>query len=38
MERKSYANKQYSRRECLEILGVPASVAHNGLNQMFWEF
>ena len=31
MERRYYANEQYSRRECLEILGVPASVADNGL-------
>ena len=31
MERRYYANEQYSRRECLEILGVPARVADNGL-------
>ena len=31
MERRCYLNKQYSRRKCLEISGIPASVADNGL-------
>ena len=31
MERRCYANKQYSRRECLEISGIPASVADKDL-------
>ena len=31
MERRCYANEQYSRRECLEISGILASVADNGL-------
>ena len=31
MERRCYANEQYSRRECLEISGIPASVADKDL-------
>ena len=31
IERRCYANKQYSRRECLEIWGIPASVADRDL-------
>ena len=31
MERRCYAYEQYSRRECLEISGIPASVAENVL-------
>ena len=30
-ERKCWANEQCSRRECLEILGIPESVSHNAL-------
>ena len=30
-ERRCYANEQHSRRECLEISGIPASVADNRL-------
>ena len=30
-ERKCWANEQYSRRECLEILGIPESVSDNAL-------
>ena len=30
-ERKSWANKQCSRRECLEILAIPESVTDNAL-------
>ena len=28
VERRCYANEQYSRRECLEILGIPASLGN----------
>ena len=31
LERQCWANKQYSRRECLEISGVPESVTDNDL-------
>ena len=31
MRRRCYANEQYSRMECLEISGIPESVANNGL-------
>ena len=31
IERKCYANKQYARKEYLEMSGIPASVADNGL-------
>ena len=31
MERRCYANEQYSRRECLEILCIAASVAEKNL-------
>ena len=31
MERRCYANEQYSRRECLEISGILASVADKDL-------
>ena len=37
MERRCYANEQYSRRKCLEISGIPASVADNGLESKFLE-
>ena len=30
-ERKCWANEQYSRRECLEILGIPDSISYNDL-------
>ena len=30
-ERKCFANEQYSRRECLEISGIPTSVKDNEL-------
>ena len=35
MEGKFYANEQYSKRKYLEILGVPVSVANNGLKSTF---
>ena len=31
MERRFYANEQYSSGECLEISVIPVSVADNGL-------
>ena len=30
-ERQCWANPQYSRRECVEIVGIPSSVHHNQL-------
>ena len=35
MEGKFYVNEQYSKRKYLEILGVPVSVANNGLESTF---
>ena len=37
MERRYCANEQYSRRECLEISGIPASVADNGFESKVLE-
>ena len=37
VERRYYVNKQYSRRESLEISGIPAIVADNGLESKFLE-
>ena len=37
MERRCYANEQYSRRKCLEISGIPASAADNGLESNILE-
>ena len=37
MERRCYANEQYSRREYLQILGILASVADNGLESKVLE-
>ena len=37
MERRYYANKQYSRRECLEILDIPANVADDGIESKVLE-
>ena len=31
VERKCWANEQYSRRECLEISGIPDNISQNGL-------
>ena len=31
MERQCWANAQYSRRECLEVVGIPDSVQNNEL-------
>ena len=33
LERKCAANEQYSRRECLEILGIPDSIPNNNLEE-----
>ena len=32
-EQKCWANEQYSRRECLEISGIPESVSDNALKE-----
>ena len=37
MERRCYANEQYSRRECLETSGIPASVADKNLESKVLE-
>ena len=31
LERECWANAQYSRRECLEVVGIPSSVSHDCL-------
>ena len=33
LERKCAANEQYSRRECLEISGIPDSIPNNNLEE-----
>ena len=33
LERQCWANAQYSRRECLEIVGIPSNVNHQNLEQ-----
>ena len=33
LERKCAANEQYSRRECLEISGIPDSISNNDLEE-----
>ena len=37
MERRCYANKQYSRRECLKMSGILANIADNGLESKVLE-
>ena len=37
MERLFYANEQHPGTECLEILGIPARVADNGLKSKVLE-
>ena len=37
IERRCYANEQYSKRECLEISGIPASVADKDLESKVLE-
>ena len=34
MERKYWANAQYSRRECLELVGIPQSVKDDDLEKI----
>ena len=34
IERKCWANEQYSRRECLEISDIPESVSDNALEDI----
>ena len=36
LERKCYANEQYSRRECLKILGIPAEVGDKDIEKKVW--
>ena len=38
LERKCYANEQYSRRECLKILCIPAEVGDNAFEKKCWRF
>ena len=33
MERQCWANFQYSRRECIEVVGIPKSVKNNELEE-----
>ena len=33
MERQCWANAEYSRRECLELVGAPRSVSNGGLEE-----
>ena len=35
LERQCWANAQYSRRECLEIAGIPRSVDDNSLEEKY---
>ena len=41
-ERQCWANVQYSRRECLEVVGIPTSVKDDALEDkmlnVFWEY
>ena len=37
MERQCWANAEYSRRECVEILGIPSSVCRNQLEDSVWK-
>ena len=32
VERQCWKNAQYSRRECVEVVGIPSSVEHDQLN------
>ena len=38
LERKCHANEQYSRRECLEILGIPAEMGDKDIEKKVLEF
>ena len=33
VEQKSWSNEQYSRRECLEIVGIPKTVSDSSLEE-----
>ena len=37
MERQCWANAEYSRRECVEILEIPSSVCRNQLEDSVWK-
>ena len=37
LERKCHINEQYSRRECLEISGIPAEVGDKGIEEKVLE-
>ena len=37
LERKCAANEQYSRRECLEISGIPDGISDNNLEENVWK-
>ena len=36
VERQCWKNAQYSRRECVEVVGIPSSVEHDQLNPTVW--
>ena len=38
LERKCHANEQYSRKECLEISGIPPEVGDKDIKKMYWRF
>ena len=38
LERKCHTNEQYSRRECLEISGIPAEVGDKDTEKKYWRF
>ena len=38
LERKCDVNEQYSRRECLDISGIPAEVGDKDIGKKCWRF
>ena len=38
LERQCWANAQYSRKECLEVVGIPRQVDDNLLKQRYFQF
>ena len=38
IERQCLANAQYSRRECLNVIGIPSEVKGETLEESFWNF
>ena len=38
LERKCYTNELYSRRECLEISGIPAELGDKDTEKKYWRF